>query len=121
MDGKPFLVLAAQINGSFQRLRPATLPSVWPALEAMHVNTVEAPAYWEQIESQRGKFDFSSVDALLAGAREHHLRLVLLWFGTWKNGQAHYVPKWMRRQKRYPRAFSAMERCSLFFPPALCQ
>ena len=106
VDGKPFLVLAAQINNS--SAWPASLPSVWPALEAMHVNTVEAPVYWEQMEPQPGKFDFSSVDALLAGAREHHLRLVLLWFGTWKNGQAHYIPEWMKNDtKRYPRALSA--------------
>ena len=106
VDGNPFLVLGAQINNS--SAWPATLPSVWPALEAMHVNTVEAPVYWEQMEPQPGKFDFSNVDALLAGAREHHLRLVLLWFGTWKNGQAHYIPEWMKNDtKRYPRALSA--------------
>jgi hypothetical protein len=106
VDGKPFLVLGAQINNS--SAWPATLPNVWPALEAMHVNTVEAPVYWEQMEPEPGKFDFSNVDALLAGAREHHLRLVLLWFGTWKNGQAHYIPEWMKNDtERYPRALSA--------------
>jgi len=106
VDGKPFLILGAQINNS--SAWPATLPSVWPALEAMHVNTVEAPVYWEQMEPESGKFDFSNVDALLAGAREHQLRLVLLWFGTWKNGQAHYIPEWMKNDtKRYPRAVSA--------------
>jgi beta-galactosidase GanA len=106
VDGKPFLVLGAQINNS--SAWPATLPNVWPALEAMHVNTVEAPVFWEQMEPEPGKFDFSNVDALLAGAREHHLRLVLLWFGTWKNGQAHYIPEWMKNDtKRYPRALSA--------------
>ena len=47
VDGKPFLVLGAQINNS--SAWPASLPSVWPALEAMHVNTVEAPVYWEQM------------------------------------------------------------------------
>jgi hypothetical protein len=45
------------------------------------------------MEPEPGRFDFASVDALVAGAREHHLHLVLLWFGTWKNGQAHYVPE----------------------------
>ena len=63
VDGNPFLVLGAQINNS--SAWPATLPSVWPALEAMHVNTVEAPVYWEQMEPQPGKFDFSNVDELL--------------------------------------------------------
>jgi len=33
-----------------------------------------------------GKFDFSVLDGVIQGARAQKLRLVLLWFGTWKNG-----------------------------------
>jgi hypothetical protein len=102
VDGQPFLMLGAQINNSSSW--PSALPHVWPALEQMHVNTVEAPVYWEQLEPQPGHFDFSGVDLLVHGAREHGLRLVLLWFGTWKNGQAHYVPEWIKTDtKRFPR------------------
>ncbi len=98
VDGKPFLMLGAQINNSSSWA--STLPQVWPALDAMHVNTVEAPVYWEQMEPEPGKFDFSGVDLLVNGAREHKLRLVLLWFGTWKNGQNHYVPEWIKTDTR---------------------
>jgi hypothetical protein len=102
VDGKPFLVLGAQINNSSSWA--STLPDVWPALADMHVNTVEAPVYWEQMEPAPGSFDFANVDLLVNGAREHHLRLVLLWFGTWKNGQNHYVPEWIKTDpKKYPR------------------
>jgi hypothetical protein len=106
VDGKPFLVLGAQINNS--SAWASTLPAVWPALQDLHANTVEAPVYWEQMEPQQGSFDFSNVDLLVNGAREHHLRLVLLWFGTWKNGQAHYVPEWIKTDpERYPREVSS--------------
>ena len=106
VDGAPYLVLGAQINNSSSW--PGVLPKVWPALEAMHVNTAEAPVYWEQLEPQPGKFDFSTVDALVTGAREHHLHLVLLWFGTWKNGNMHYVPEWVKTDPRkYPRMINA--------------
>jgi hypothetical protein len=106
VDGKPYLMLGAQINNS--SAWPASLPQVWPALEALHVNTVEAPVYWEQLEPEQGKFDFSNVDQLVNGAREHKLRLVILWFGTWKNGQNHYVPEWVKSDlKKYPREISA--------------
>jgi beta-galactosidase GanA len=105
VDGKPMFVLGAQINNSSSWA--STLPQVWPALEAAHVNTMEAPVYWEQMEPEQGKFDFSTVDMLVNGAREHHLHLVLLWFGTWKNGQAHYVPEWIKTDtKKYPREVS---------------
>jgi Domain of unknown function (DUF5597)/Beta-galactosidase len=106
VDGQPYLMLGAQINNSSSWA--ASLPQVWPALEALHINTLEAPVYWEQLEPEQGKFDFTNVDQLVNGAREHHLRLVILWFGTWKNGQAHYVPEWVKSDlKKYPRVISA--------------
>ena len=99
VDGAPYLVLGAQIGNS--SAWPAVLPKVWPALEALHVNTAEAPVYWEQIEPQPGSFDWTNVDALIDGAREHHLHLVLLWFGTWKNGNDHYVPQWVKNDSQH--------------------
>jgi len=106
VDGKPFLVLGGQIGNS--SAWPTTLPGVWSAAEAMHANTVEAPVYWEQIEPAKGAFDFSNMDLLVTHARAHHLHLVLLWFGTWKNGQNHYVPEWIKSDpKTYPREENA--------------
>ena len=106
VDGAPFLVLGAQINNSSSW--PAVLPQVWPALADMHANTVEAPVYWEQLEPKKGGFDFSTADALVQGAREHHLHLILLWFGTWKNGNMHYVPEWVKTDPHtYPRMINA--------------
>ncbi len=106
VDGKPFLVLGGQINNS--SAWPATLPGAWSAAEAMHANTVEAPVYWEQMEPTKGTFDFSNVDMMVTQARQHQLHLVLLWFGTWKNGQNHYVPEWIKSDpKTYPREETA--------------
>jgi Domain of unknown function (DUF5597)/Glycosyl hydrolases family 35 len=106
VDGAPFLVLGAQINNSSSW--PASMPEVWPALQAMHANTVEAPVYWEQLEPHPGAFDFSTVDMLVRQSREQHLHLVLLWFGTWKNGNMHYVPQWVKTDtKTYPRVINS--------------
>ena len=102
VDGKPYLILGGQINNS--SAWPATLPEVWPLVESMHANTVEAPVYWEQMEPQPGTFDFSVVDELLSQSRTHHVHLVVLWFGTWKNGRMHYVPEWVKTDAaRFPR------------------
>jgi beta-galactosidase GanA len=94
-------MLGVQANNS--SAWPAYLDKVWPAAEALHANTVELPIYWEQFEPVRGKFDFSVVDLILKQAREYHQRLVLLWFGTWKNGSSHYTPDWIKAdQEKYP-------------------
>ncbi|MGA2193878.1 MAG: DUF5597 domain-containing protein [Bryobacteraceae bacterium] len=101
VDGAPYLMLGAQVHNS--SAWPAMLPQVWPAMEYLHVNTVEIPVYWEQFEPRQGQYDYTAIDTLLAQARQHRLRLVLLWFGTWKNGSQHYMPEWMKlAPDRYP-------------------
>jgi hypothetical protein len=106
VDGKPYWILAAQLHNS--SAWPETLPRAWQAAEALAPNTIEAPVYWEQFEAVRGQFDTRNVDALIAKARATDKRLILLWFGTWKNGQMHYVPGWMKTDTaRYPRMIDA--------------
>lgn len=101
VDGRPFLALGGQIHNS--SAWPSELPQVWESMAALHANTVEAPVYWEQFEATEGHFDTTNVDAVVEGARAHGLRVVLLWFGTWKNGNMHYVPAWVKNDtKRFP-------------------
>ncbi len=101
VDGAPYLMLGAQVHNS--SAWPAMLPKVWPAMEYLNVNTVEIPVYWEQFEARHGVFDTTLIDTLLREARQHRVHLVLLWFGTWKNGSQHYMPEWMKRApERYP-------------------
>lgn len=105
VDGKPFLMLGAQANNSSNY--PEMLPTVWPVLDAMHANTLEMPVAWEQIEPEEGKFDFSWPDTLVREARAHGKRLVILWFGTWKNTGASYAPQWV---KSAPDRFARMRK-----------
>jgi hypothetical protein len=101
VDGQPFFMLGGQAHNS--SAWPGMLPKVWLAVETIHANTLEIPIYWEQIEAQPGKFNFSLVDTLLKQARKHKVNLVLLWFATWKNGSNHYMPEWMKRDAgKYP-------------------
>ncbi len=104
VDGKPFLVLGGELNNS-SASSVAYMAPVWPQLAAMNMNTVLLPAYWELIEPLEGKFDFRSVDVLIEVARKHNMRIVLLWFGSWKNSMSSYVPAWVKRDPvRFPRA-----------------
>ena len=102
VDGAPWLALCAQVNNSSNY--PSALAKVWPVVNRLGANTVQVPVAWEQIEPDEGRFDFSFVDTLLAEARRHDKRLVLLWFATWKNTAPNYAPAWVKLDnKRFPR------------------
>jgi beta-galactosidase GanA len=101
VDGAPFLMLGAQVNNSSNY--PAALPAVWPMLDRIGANTVEAPVAWQQLEPREGRFDFTWVQALLDGARAHGKRVVILWFGAYKNTGAGYTPDWVKLDRqRFP-------------------
>jgi len=106
VDGDPFLILGAQLWNS--SAWSDTLDKIWPQLKEMNCNTVEAPIYWQDIEPEPNKFNFKELDALVYGARENGLRLVLLWFGSYKNGSLEYTPSWIREDpEKYPRMRNA--------------
>jgi len=103
VDGKPFLALAGELDNDastdLDNLQP-----IWPMLVRMNLNTVLAPTYWELVEPEEGKFDFALVDGMIKEARRNKLRLVLLWFASWKNGVSNYAPLWVKKDfKRFPR------------------
>lgn len=103
VEGKPFLVLGGELHNSSSS-SVEYMKAVWPRLAAMHLNTVVLPVAWETIEPEEGRFDFKNVDGLLEGARASNLRLVVLWFGAWKNTYSSYAPAWVKtNSERFPR------------------
>jgi len=116
VDGKPFIILGGQVNNSSGWA--ALLPEIWKTYDALGANTVEIPVYWEAIEPQQGGFQFDNVDRIIASAREHRVHLVLLWFGSWKNGASNYVPAWVKQDpQRYRNVVNAAgERTGVISP-----
>jgi len=104
VDDRPFLVLAGELGNSSSSSLDYMKP-IWPKLVALNLNTVLVPVYWELIEPAEGKFDFALVDGLIQEARRHKLRLVPLWFASWKNSMSCYAPVWVKtNQQRFPRS-----------------
>lgn len=104
VDGEPFVMLAGELHNSSASSLEYMEP-MWDKLVALNLNTVLATVTWELVEPAEGQFDFSLVDGLLESAREHDLKLVLLWFGSWKNGVSSYIPTWVKKDLlRFPRA-----------------
>lgn len=104
VDDEPFLVLAGELGNSTSS-SPEYMSPIWPELAAPKLNTVLVPVYWDLMEPSEGKFDFTLVDGLIREARKHGLRLVPLWFASWKNSMSCYAPAWVKtNQRRFPRS-----------------
>jgi beta-galactosidase GanA len=96
VDGKPFLALSGELGNntasSLENMQP-----IWSRLLAGNLNSVLAAVSWAQIEPEEGKYEFALVDGLIQEARRNHLKLVFLWFGSWKNGLSSYPPYWVKK------------------------
>jgi hypothetical protein len=103
VDGKPFIMLGGELgNSSASTIQ--NMQAIWPKLKAMHLNTILVPVYWELLEPQEGKFDFSLIRDLISEARKHDIKIVFLWFGSWKNSMSSHAPAWVKlNQDKYPR------------------
>ena len=94
---KPFFMRSGEIHNS-SASDPAFLEEkLWPALRGLNMNSVIVPLYWELIEPEEGRYDFSLPETLVSSARREGLKLCFLWFGLWKNAESMYVPAWMKR------------------------
>lgn len=103
VEGKPFVVLGGELLNS-SGSTASDMQKHWDGLADLNLNTVLLAVAWEQIEKSEGVFDFSEIEKIISQARERKMKLVLLWFGSWKNGFSGYVPHWaMRDTKRFPR------------------
>ncbi|KAH7142668.1 glycoside hydrolase superfamily [Dactylonectria estremocensis] len=105
VDGEPYLILGAELqNSSMSSAR--FMDTIWQNLKDMGINTVLGAVAWEDVEPKEGLFNFTELDGVIAGARAYGLRLIILWFGSFKNGRSSYTPTWVKTNpKRFPRMY----------------
>jgi len=103
VDGKTFLALAGELTNNAATSLPMMEP-IWPKLVAANLNTALVGVSWAQFEPEEGTFNYAQIDGVIAKARENHMHLVILWFGSWKNGTSSFAPYWVKKDyTRFPR------------------
>jgi hypothetical protein len=103
VNNEPFLIIGAELlNSSASSIEH--MKDSWAHVRSLNVNTVFLPINWQQFEPKEGSFDYSLIDSHLKSASDNNLKLVILWFGSWKNGESNYTPDWVKTDmKRFPR------------------
>lgn len=102
VNNEPYFMFSGELHnsatGSIHAMR-----GIWSRMAQKNLNTVIAPISWELVEPEEGKFDFSLLDSMVIGVRNQNMKLVLIWFGSWKNAKSTYVPEWVKNDtKRFP-------------------
>ena len=104
VHGKPFLSIGGQTHNSSSYF-PQDMEISYASVQALGGNTIAVPVPWDVFEPEEGYFNDGFVRQLIDGARSHGLKVIFLWFATWKNGTMEYVPSWVKTDtKRFQRA-----------------
>ncbi|MGI6166405.1 MAG: beta-galactosidase, partial [Limnochordia bacterium] len=99
VDGDPFLILGLQWDCNTCHT-PIEMVPLFKEAARLGCNTAVTPLYWYSIEPEPGEYDFTTVDLRLQACREAGLRLILLWFASYKNAGCYYAPKDIREDNR---------------------
>ena len=109
-DGEPTLLVGGQVFNSASS-SPKAIADSFAHVRRVGSNVVLSPVSWALSEPAEGTFDFSLVDVMLAEARKNELRLVLLWFGAFKNAASTYCAHvGAQRTRRGSRAWWSSRR-----------
>lgn len=93
--GKPFMPVGIQAHNS--STGTCLIEKAIQVVKTYGGNCLEAPVYWYRLEPEEGQYDMSLVKGLIDETRAAGLKLIILWFGTSKNGHPNYVPEYIKR------------------------
>ena len=106
VNGKPFFPIGSEsVTFGGYNVPHGKQEFVFKAIRQMGGNSLSIPVYWDEIEPVEGKFDFPSVNSLIENGRKYGVKVITLWFGTWKGGAMEFTPSWVKTNpKRFKRA-----------------
>lgn len=106
VDGAPMVLRCGELNNSTaSSIGYMEEQRTFDRLKALNLNSVIATASWELVEPSEGQYRFDEVDYVIREARKRDMKVIFIWFGTFKNPFMTYAPSWVKQNPRkYPRA-----------------
>jgi len=105
VDNEPYIMIGGELhNSTGSSILYMEQENIWSKLQSLNINTVLATISWEQFEPEEGVYDYELIDYLITNAEKNNLKMVVVWFASWKNGESSYVPSWVKKNtERFPR------------------
>ena len=100
VEDQPYIALAGEVHNS-DSSSITYMEGIWKIADELHMNTLLLPVTWEMVEPIEDQFDFSNPKALIDQARNHHKKIIFLWFGSWKNAEMMYTPEWVKKDREH--------------------
>jgi hypothetical protein len=95
VDNNPFIILGLQLDCD-SCYDSSTIDDLMKQIGVLGGNTAACLLYWRLIEPEEGQYDFSILESMIESAKRYDLRIVLVWFGSYKNACTHYAPDWFQ-------------------------
>jgi hypothetical protein len=93
-DGKQRILIGLQAHNS--STGTCMMEKAINAVKLYGGNVIEVPVYWYAVEPEEGKYNTQSVKDLILQIRNAGLKLIILWFGSSKNGHPNYAPEYIK-------------------------
>lgn len=98
VEGDPFLILSFQLDCD-SCYDAGTIDRMMKNAVKMGCTGISLLLYWRLIEPEEGKYDMTILKSMLDSAAAYGLKIVLVWFGSYKNACMHYAPDWVIRDR----------------------
>ncbi len=101
VDGKPFLMLGAQLRTDyFIQLDGRTLDNLddyFSLASGLNITCIQVPIAWRDVETSYDEYTDASVKAYMDYCRKYDLKLEILWYGSYMCGYSveGYIPAYV--------------------------
>lgn len=95
VNGNPFIILGLQWDCDWC-YHPHELDAYFEEIKKMNANTASLLLYWREVEPVKDVYDFSFLDHRIEMARKYDMKIVLVWFASFKNACLTYAPDYIR-------------------------
>lgn len=109
VDGKPFLMLGAQLRTDFfiqlDNKQLDELDKYFEYARSLNVTVVQVPISWRDIEPKKNSYTDAYVKAFIDYCVKYKMKLEILWFGAWMCGYSveGYLPSYVTEfEEQYP-------------------